>query len=995
MPRRGRVFSGYVRRLLTLSLLLLGIFPAWGQQQRIGLHDYSRDLWTSRNGLPHNTLRDIAQTPEGHLWFATWEGVARYNGLEFTVFDRASRPSLPDNGIGALHVDGAGRLWLGDSRGNVTRFDRQGNWWQWTPEADAAPAVIIEAMQKDSHDRLWLLYEGVGLGRLDPDGSYQRYLPPAPLRDAINFTKLVVDAQDRVWLGTFDGLLYLDADGVLKRAPESFGLPPGLAWPYLAPDGTLWVAGVEHIYRLEGERLQLKHRLPGIGQLTSLLQDRHGDLWLGTENNGVWRLGPNGVERLGAVGTLLDSRVTRLLEDQEGSIWVGLNGGLLRLRAAPFSSYSRADGLSGDFVRTLLEDPRGQLWIGSSSGLDRMSADGHIQPVVLAAGEQEPSVLSLALAADHGIWAGTRGDGVFHIGSSGRVRHYRLGSELPRGNYRAVATGPAGQVWLGSANGVLQLENGRGVPLELPGMPQAVVLALSWLQDALWIGTTEGVWRLQGEHVEKVDIATLGEARAAYGFRQIGQAVWITSDRGLHRYAGGKLAHVGLQHGLPVDTVFELIPDELGNVWVSSNRGVWQTRLEALEAVADGRQARLEGRMYREIDGIANAQANGSSGPAAIRRRDGSIWVATAGGVATVQPAALARFQSWPAPPAVIEKVSVDGEPLNWNAATVSAIPGGARVAVSYAGLSYLMSDRIRYRTRLQGLEGEWVERGTQRNVEYVGLSPGSYVLHVAAAHPDGAWSEGAALWHFTVQPLWWQRLDVRIAASVLAMLVLYVLFRHALRRYRNKNARLEKLVSQRTRDLEQQADRLLAANAEKSLLAERLREQAEAFERQSREDALTGLANRRAFDKILARDVARAQRSRQPLSLVVLDIDHFKSVNDRWSHSVGDLVLRKVGQLLRSTSRDSDLPARLGGEEFALVLPDTSLAEARLICERLRSLFHAQQDWADIDGLQLTFSAGVVQLDVTELTPEQLYMRADRALYRAKNEGRDRICEA
>ena len=135
LPWRDPVFSGYVRRLLTLSLLLLGIFPAWAQQQRIALHDYSRDLWTSRNGLPHNTLRDIAQTPGGHLWFATWEGVARYNGLEFTVFDRASRPSLPDNGIGALHVDGAGRLWLGDSRGNVTRFDPQGNWGQWTPEA--------------------------------------------------------------------------------------------------------------------------------------------------------------------------------------------------------------------------------------------------------------------------------------------------------------------------------------------------------------------------------------------------------------------------------------------------------------------------------------------------------------------------------------------------------------------------------------------------------------------------------------------------------------------------------------------------------------------------------------------------------------------------------------------------------------------------------------------------------------------------------------------
>src|SRR5690606_2633892 len=162
-----------------------------------------------------------------------------------------------------------------------------------------------------------------------------------------------------------------------------------------------------------------------------------------------------------------------------------------------------------------------------------MSADGRIQPFLLAAGDQEPSVLSLAVGADHGIWAGTRGDGVFHIGSNGRVRHYRPGSELPRGNYRAVATGPAGQVWLGSANGVLQLENGRAVPLELSGMPRTVVLALSWLQDALWIGTTEGAWRLQGGQVEETDIATLGAAGPADGVRQLGRGGVVTGGRRL------------------------------------------------------------------------------------------------------------------------------------------------------------------------------------------------------------------------------------------------------------------------------------------------------------------------------------------------------------------------------------------------------------------------------------------------------------------------------
>lgn len=977
-----------------MLLFLLVSCPVWGQQSRTALHDYSRDLWTSRNGLPHNTLRDIAQTPEGHLWFATWEGLARYNGLDFTVFDRNGRPPLPDNGIGTLYVDRDGALWLGDSRGNVARFDRKGRWQQWSPGKGEAPPVMIEAMHKDSRDRLWLLYEGTGLGRLDPDGRFHHFLPPAELRGAANFTHMAVDTRDRVWLGTFEGLLYLDGDGVIKRAPAAFDLPPGLAWPYLAPDRSLWVVAADRIYRMEGERLVLKHRLPGVGQLTEMLLDRHGDVWLGTENNGLWRLGAKGAEHLGATGTLLDSRVISLLEDQEGSIWVGLNGGLLRLREALFTSYTQDDGLSGDFIRALTEDARGRLWIGSSSGLDRMLADGRIEPVALRPGERQPSILALAAEAGDGMWIGTRGEGVFHIDGSGKVRGYRPGAEVPRGNYRAIAVAGDGRVWLGSAHGVLRLEDGRAVPVELPGMPRAVVLVLTWLDDALWIGTTEGAWRMRGDQVEKIDVAALGDARAVYSFRQIGDAVWITSDRGLFRYGSGGLAHVGLQQGLPVDTVFELIPDALGNIWISSNRGIWRTTLAQLEAVADRKRPRLEGVMYREIDGVASAQANGSSGPAAVRRHDGSVWVATAGGVTAVQPAMLQRFQSRPPPAAVIESVRLDGEPLNWRSGEARVIPGGLRVAVTYVGLSYLMSDRIRYRTRLEGLEPDWVERGNQRGVEYVGLPPGNYALHVAATHPDGQWSQGEALWRFTVKPLWWQRLDVHIAAFVLALLALYALFRYVIHRYKANNARLARLVAERTYDLKLQADHLLAANAEKSTLAERLREQAEAFERQAREDALTGLANRRAFDQILAREMTRSQRNGQPLSLVVLDLDHFKNVNDTWSHSVGDEVLRKVGRLLRSGCRESDLPARLGGEEFALILSDTPLAEALRISERLRALFHAQQDWADISGLRLTFSAGVVQLGAADQTPEQLYARADVALYRAKSEGRDRICE-
>src|SRR5690606_31292241 len=190
--------------------------------------------------------------------------------------------------------------------------------------------------------------------------------------------------------------------------------------------------------------------------------------------------------------------------------------------------------------------------------------------------------------------------------------------------------------------------------------------ALHSAGDALWIGTIEGVRVLRGDGVQRLALEELGGGRSVFGFLQIGNAMWIATDRGLYRYQEGKLARVGLEQGMPVDTVFQLIPDRVGNVWISSNRGVLRTDMAMLNAVADGRAARVEVEHYNEIDGMANSQANGSSGPSAILRQDGTFWVVTAGGLSTVDPLRLQRFRERLAPPAVIETVLVDGVPLHW-----------------------------------------------------------------------------------------------------------------------------------------------------------------------------------------------------------------------------------------------------------------------------------------------------------------------------------------
>ena len=987
-----------IRLLLFATLVSALSTSAADKSAPPALRDYAVDRWTTADGLSHNSIRGMAQSNDDYLWFATWEGVVRYNGREFVVLDRASGAGLLDNAIGALYRDPSGGLWIGDSRGNLGRRETDGTFRFW-PRSHTLSAIKINSMSMDRQGRLWLLHEGEGLSYLSTDGELHHLAATldSPMRTA-NF-RMVIDDHDRIWAGSYAGLVYQDinGDGVARRPADDFQLPAGLAWPYQAPDGTLWIAAEDSLFRMQGGRPQLKSRVPENARLTAMLQDRNGQLWLGTENLGLFRLTDRyGLERMQADLELPGGRITEILEDTEGSIWVGTNGGLFRLRETLFSNYGKQDGLSADYIRTVMEDRKGRLWIGSSGGLDRMQPDGSIKAVLLpsVASGNSTSVLSLGEDADGGVWVGTYADGLYRLDGNGSIKHFNEDNGLPPGNLRSIAVDAKGVLWLGTQRGVARLQDGRARMLVGENAPHGLTTALNSQPDELWIGSIEGVRVLRDTQIQRIDLADLGGAGTVFGFRRLGSDMWIVTDRGLYRYRDGTLARVGLEQGMPVDAVFEMVPDQSGNIWITSNRGVLRTSHAALDAVADGRSAKIEIERYNEMDGMNSAQANGGTSPAAWLRRDNTLWIATALGLSSVDPDRLASMASHPPPPTVIESVAVESKPLSLASLDRPiSLPGGKRLNVSYVGMSFLLPKRIVYRTRLEGLDDEWVERGQQRSVEFFGLPPGDYGLRIAAAHPGGAWGSKEALWRFHIEPFWWQRLSVRIAVALLALLALFALYRYLVARYRTSNLKLTQLVDTRTRDLQQQTERLLLADGEKSTLLEQIREQSEAFEKQAREDVLTGLPNRRAFDDALGLAVERARNGNRPLTLAMLDVDHFKEVNDQHSHSIGDAVLREVGRMLSGASRASDVAARVGGEEFALLFHDTTLEQAQLTCERLRERFHEQRNWAGVAGLQINFSAGLVQWHGESESGQAMLQRVDDVLYQAKQGGRDRIC--
>jgi diguanylate cyclase (GGDEF)-like protein len=211
----------------------------------------------------------------------------------------------------------------------------------------------------------------------------------------------------------------------------------------------------------------------------------------------------------------------------------------------------------------------------------------------------------------------------------------------------------------------------------------------------------------------------------------------------------------------------------------------------------------------------------------------------------------------------------------------------------------------------------------------------------------------------------------------------------------RIQNVRVRAEVQQTQREAEilrEKNEALTRADEEKARLLEQLRTQAAELERQTREDALTGVFNRRHLDTLLAVEWERALRFGRALTVAMLDVDHFKQVNDRFSHAAGDEVLRTVARILRENTRGVDVVARYGGEEFCLILVETRVDEGARLCDRLRELVQAH-DWSAIrPGLAVTVSMGVAGLHEAD-APDALLAAADLRLYAAKHAGRNRVC--
>jgi diguanylate cyclase (GGDEF)-like protein len=918
--------------------------------------------------LPQNTVHSIIQSRDGYLWIATYEGVVRTDGVSYTVFDRQStNGGLGASGVLDLHEDRSGAIWFGTFLGGVSRY-RAGKWSHWGPD-EGFDGQFVRSIREDGDGKIWV---GTNAGLFTIANERVERVGDARLTGAVR--RLETTPEGDVVIGYEDGrLVRVTPKGDVT---DYSSLLPGAGVFAIAaqPGGTIW-AGTDGagLFRIAGGQVTKFGPAEGLTstKIRSLMLDPDGAIWIGTEGGGLDLLSNGKVDALRASNGLPTEIIRAILRDREGTVWLGTNGGgLVALKRKKFSLYTTRRGMSSDAVRVILESRDGSIWIGTDGGGVNVVRDGRITVVGREQGLPSEFARSLLETRDGTIWIGTVGGGLASW-RDGKVR--RFAGSLPSDTILALAEAPDGAIWVGTNRGLAEVRKGAVVRVldRASGLSDNNINAVQVdVRGRVWAGTASGLYIVDGERIETVPLeGALHRSIFCIKLESDGSA-WIGSNGGLSLLREDRIFEFGAANGVPEDGIFQILEDRVGFFWLTGNRGITKLSRAALEKVARDGRGRAEAEHYGRADGMQTNQCNGASQPAGWAARDGGLWFPTPWGAVRADLLHMPLNQQ--PPPIVVERVRVDGVVVPLGAAGLDLKAGRHRIEVDFAAMSFIAPDAVRFRTRLEGLDEQWVDRGSRRNEIYTNIGPGSYRFRVIAANNDGVWNEQGAGFDVVVRPFFWQKPAFLMLAALVLAVVLWGILMTRTRHLVAHRRELQELVAQRTEELEK-------ANAQLQYL--------------SATDSLTGTANRRRFDEALDAEWRRAIRSNTELSILMIDVDQFKQYNDDYGHQQGDVCLRLIaGALGVAARRAGDIVARYGGDEFAVILPGTPLAYALAIAENTRLEVESLGVRCK-SGLQVTVSIGVATAKPDDsMQVAALVATADEALYRAKSAGGDRV---
>lgn len=1027
---RLRLFT----RLIGVLSLLIALSSA-AADTSVRVHPLHLDK-PYRQDFINSVLRDR----DGYLWIATDNGLNRYDGYNLRTFshDPKDLTSIGSPNTYRVFVDASDRLWvLGSS---LNRYHPQSE--SFSRYAISNYNVLYAAADAADGD-LWIGGDRTGLLLFDPHAGVVRKRLFHDGEQPLSIFNILPDRDSaNLWLATSAGLLLFDpataAITTYFRLPDTYSFRRTMS-ATRDLNGHFWIASRAGLYQLDPTTRAVRHYTaePGTlgalttNELTAVGSDRHNNIWIGTEKQGVFRRDPASGTFVHYPASAYDpyrfppASISSIYEDPEGNMWFACGAhGVVRvsLHLQKFRSFRHSfdsdNSLGLNHVSGLYEESKGYIWIGTDgNGVDRFDprtqSFEHFRhdpsdPETIGAN----AVLAIAEDSRGHIWLGTWAGGLNRLDpTTGKVRRYM--HDPTAASDRTLAANHIFRILVDEQDRLILAVEGAGLQIFDPSSehfqsfipdpihnPQG--LQNEHINDILptpdgdfWIGGFQGLELFSPKTGESqifqlpVKNAVLDLLMSQDGF------IWIATDRGLFRFNpnDNQMTAFTTRDGLSDEFVVSLEQDSLGFLWLGTRNGL--TRFDPLSK---------EMEIFDEHDGLAGAQFNRFS---RLKTRAGLLYFGTNQGFSFFDPSHIPRNEY--APRLHLTELQVNHQIQRpgvspWLSQSLDltdklVLPSTADdIRLSFTATNLVAPQKNRYRYRLLGQNAEWVNGDAQRSVQYSNLPAGTYTFQLVAANNDGVWTGTTRNLTITILPAWWQ---TWWAYSLYFVLLIGAIYGFSVWRLRLTTARreeLEQLVREQTGKLKDANRAISRLNTElEQRVAQRTHElSAEIEERRESEakatyiayhDILSGLYNRAWLLQHLEQLMGSARKV--PFAVLFIGGDRFRTINDTYGHQTGDKLLAAAAAGLRQTCPPEAHVARLGSDEFVVVLDQApERAPVRELVDRVVAAF---KEPIALEQLRLTLSVsvGYVITDVTGSDPAQVLRDANVAMQRAKDRGR------
>lgn len=791
-------------RAHSLLLAVLGLcaagFAAALEPSSMVAH-YGYDAWDSDSGLPQNSVETILQTRDGYLWVGTEEGLVRFDGVRFQIFDTRNTNALGDDFIQALRQTRDGDLWIGTLNG-LSRY-HDGKFVRMS-FGDTFEGRQVNALHEAADGALWIGSRD-GLSRLSGQ-TLTRFWHAGDMTYPVRAITELPGGE--IWAGGRNSLVRW-RNGQFER----FGSAEGVSGTILTmtPNGAggLWFGTGEGLFRFDAGRA-VSFPLPEARDRTvrSIYEDRDGTLWIGSLS-GLYALRQSRLMRFTTANGLASSQIISILEDREGSLWLGTtDAGLNRVKHQRIANYTTRDGLSDNRMWTVFEDRDRNLWAGSSDGtLSRMKPSEATFKKVSNFGA---AILAMAQDAQGAFWVGTRGTGLYR-------------AERPDGPWKTMPAPPMdntslvssicpvrdGSVWVAYLGGGIARFEGTRVTELKAEKGSSFTAAFSLFQDRagdVWLGTFGGgLVRFHDGDIRRFTVKEGLTHNVVLSIEQDAEGIyWLGTRGGLSRFDGHKFTTYRKNEGVFHDAVQRALDDGHGYLWLTTNRGVFRVQISELNALAANPARRIHPVEFPTGNGMRSAECNNAQ-HGVYRTRDGRLWFATIKGLAMADPAHI-EINRIP-PQVVIEELLAGGRPARVGSAggRIELPPDRRDIEIRYTALSFRVPGAIRFKYRLNGFDTDWNDAGVRRVAYYTNLPPASYDFQVSASNEDGLWSEPRSYASFVIRPHVYDTLGFRILCVVAVALLALILHRTRVVRLRQRERLRSELVEARLNALRAQ----------------------------------------------------------------------------------------------------------------------------------------------------------------------------------------------